>query len=377
MQGLIAAQVAFCCVVVFLAGLLLKSFDHLTNQPMGFSSESLLALDVETKPNQSPIFWNQVAEHLRDQPGVEQVAIAGWPLLSGTGENSFVAVNGVTASGVLAYFLDISPGWLGTMRIPLVDGRDFRPNDADPGVAIVNEAFAEVYFDSKNPVGQWFARGTTRLQVVGLVRNARYRNLREPITPTAYVPFRPDHDQPVNSGTLMVRTVGQNPLAIAGLLRSEVPRARPEFRVSNIRTQLEINRSQTIRERLLAALALFFAAVAVLLAGIGLSGVLDYSVLQRRREIGIRIAVGAPASRLASAVTSRLFSMVAMGALCGVGLGLSVAQYADTLLYQVKPSDTDMLIETLLTILLIAAIAAVLPVTRAVRIDPMAVLRIE
>ena len=377
MQGLIAAQVAFCCVVVFLAGLLLKSFDHLTNQPVGFSSDRLLALDVETKPSQSPILWTQVAEHLREQPGVEQVAIAAWPLLSGIGENSFVSVNGVTASDVLAYFLDVSPGWLGTMQIPLVEGRDFRPNDVRPGVAIVNEAFAEVYFEGKNPVGQWFARGTTRVQVVGLVRNARYRNQREPITPTAYVPFRPDHDQPVNSGTLMVRTVGQNPLAIAGLLRSEVPRARPEFRVSNIRTQLEINRSQTIRERLLAALALFFAAVAVLLAGIGLYGVLDYSVLQRRREIGIRIAVGAPAARVASAVTSQLFSMVAVGALCGVGLGLSVAQYADTLLYKVKPSDSDMLVETLLTISLIAAIAAVRPVTRAVRIDPMTVLRIE
>lgn len=377
MPGLIAAQVAFCCVVIFLAGLLLKSFDHLIHQPMGFSSERLLALDVEAKPSQSPVLWNQVAEHLRELPRVEQVAIAGWPLLSGIGANGFVSVHGVTASDVLAYFLDVSPGWLETMRIPLVDGRDFRPDDVDPGVAIVNEAFAKVYFGGKNPVGQWFARGTTRLQVVGLVRNARYRNMREPITPTAYIPFRPDHDQPVDSATLMVRTVAQNPLAVAGLLRSEVPHARPEFRVSNIRTQLEINRSQTLRERLLAALALFFAAVAVLLAGIGLYGVLDYSVLQRRREIGIRIAVGAPAARVASAVASQLFTMVAIGAVCGVGLGLSVAHYADTLLYQVKTTDTDMLVETLLTMLLIAAIAAIRPVMRAVTIEPVAVLRIE
>lgn len=377
MQGLIAAQVAFCCVVVFLAGLLLKSFDRLSSQPLGFSSERLLALDVETKPSQSPILWNLVAEHLRQLPGVEQVAIAGWPLLSGIGANGFVSVNGAAANDVLAYFLDISPGWLETMKIPLLDGRDFRPIDAQSGVAIVNEAFAQEYFDGKNPVGKWFTRGTTRLQVVGLVRNARYRNMREPITPTAYVPFRSDHDQPVGSATLMVRTEGQNPLALAGLLRSEVPRARPEFRVSNIRTQREINRSQTIRERLLAALALFFAVVAVLLAGVGLYGVLDYSVLQRRREIGIRIAVGAPAARVASTVTSQLFSMVAVGAMCGVGLALSVAQYADRLLYQVKATDTGMLAETLLAILFIALIAALAPVTRAVRIEPMAVLKIE
>src|SRR6185437_8198467 len=104
MHGLIAAQVAFCCVVVFLAGLLLKSFDHLTNQPTGFSSDRLLALDVEAKPNQSPILWNQVAGRLREVPGVECVAIAQWPLLSGIGANGFVSVNGVTASDVLAYF---------------------------------------------------------------------------------------------------------------------------------------------------------------------------------------------------------------------------------------------------------------------------------
>jgi putative ABC transport system permease protein len=112
-----------------------------------------------------------------------------------------------------------------------------------PGVAIVNEAFAKEYFGGEKAVGQWFARGTARLQVVGLVRNARYRNMREPITPTAYISFRSDHDQPVDSARLMVQTVGQNSLAIAGLLRSEVARARTEFRLSNIRTQLEINRS--------------------------------------------------------------------------------------------------------------------------------------
>jgi hypothetical protein len=263
------------------------------------------------------------------------------------------------------------------MKVPLVDGRDFRLNDVYPDVAIVNEAFAKEYFGAKDPVGQWFARGTIRLQVVGLVRNARYRNMREPITPTAYVPFRSVHDQPVDSATLMVRTVSQNPLAIAGLLRREVPRGRPEFRVSNIRTQLEINRSQTVRERLLASLALFFAVVAVLLAGIGLYGVLDYSVLQRQREIGIRIAVGAPAARVASAVSSQLFWMAAVGAVCGVALALSVAQYADPLLYKVKATDTGMLLETLLTMLLIAVIAAVAPVARALTIKPMVVLKIE
>jgi hypothetical protein len=208
MHGMIAMQVAFCCVALFVAGLLVTSFDRLANQPTGFSSERLLALDAEAQPKQAPVFWNQAAEHLRELPGVERVAIAGWPLLSGVGMNGFVAVNGAPAGERLAYFLNVSPGWLETMKIPLIDGRDFRLDDVYPGAAIVNEAFAKEYFGGANPVGRWFVRGTVRLDVVGLVRNARYRNMREPITPTAYIPFRSAGNEPVGHATFVVRTLG-------------------------------------------------------------------------------------------------------------------------------------------------------------------------
>lgn len=377
MHALIAAQVAFCCVVAILAGLLLKSFDRLENQPTGFSSVRLLALDVETKPSQAPVYWDQVAEHLRELPGVEQVAISAWPLLSGVGANGFVSVDGVSAGNSLAYFLNVSPGWLDTMGIPLRDGRDFRPDDVDPGAAIVNEAFAKAYFGGANPVGRWFERNMARLQVVGLVSNARYRNMREPITPTAYIPFRSGHDQPVGGATFMVLTVGEHPLALAGLLRSEVPRARSQFRVSSIRTQVEINRSQTIRESLLASIALFFAVVALFLAGIGLYGVLDYSVLQRRREIAIRIAVGAPVGRVVRVVTSQLFAMVALGAACGIGLSLATARYAHALLYEVKSTDANVVLGALFTIFVTTAVVAIAPVLHAIRVKPIAVLKVE
>jgi ABC-type antimicrobial peptide transport system permease subunit len=174
-----------------------------------------------------------------------------------------------------------------------------------------------------------------------------------------------------------VRTSTPNPLALASTLRREVPRARSEFRVSNIRTQTEINQSHTVRERLLARLALFFGVVALVLAGVGLYGVLDYSVLQRRREIGIRMALGAQAGDIARRVTADVFSMVLGGALAGLVLGFGAARYIQTLLYQVKPTDPRMLALPALIILAAALLAALPPVIHAVRIDPAETLRDE
>jgi ABC-type antimicrobial peptide transport system permease subunit len=205
--------------------------------------------------------------------------------------------------------------------------------------------------------------------------------MRLPIRPMAYVPFQSIDAkgafQPTGRGTFVVRTSSTNPLALASILRQEVPRARPEFRVSNIRTQTEINQSRTVRERLLAMLALFFAGVALLLAGIGLYGVLDYSVLQRRREIGIRIAIGAQAGDIARRVTVDVFSMVLAGALAGIALGMASVRYIESLLYQVKATDLAMLGLPSLTIVAAALLAALPAVIRAVRIDPVAMLRAD
>jgi predicted lysophospholipase L1 biosynthesis ABC-type transport system permease subunit len=322
-----------------------------------------------------------VADHLRTLPGVEAVALAGWPLLRGGGWNGFISVNGAPPGPVLAYFLHVSPGWLDTMRIRLVEGRDFRPTDTSPGSVLVNEAFVRQYFDGKPPLGISIAKGDLHFTVVGVVDNAPYERLREPALPVAYVPFHSVDDKgaPLTLGdsTFIVRTASANPLALASTLRREIPRARPGFRVSNIRTQEEINAAQTIRERLLAMLASFFAVVALILAGIGLYGVLDYSVLQRRREIGIRMAIGAPATDIARRVTVDVFSMVLVGALAGLALGMASVRYIETLLYQVKPTDPVMLGLPSLAILAAASLAALPAVIRAVRIDPAATLRSE
>lgn len=183
--------------------------------------------------------------------------------------------------------------------------------------------------------------------------------------------------EPIRDGTFIVRAASRNPISLASILRREVPRARAEFRVSNIRTQKGIVESHTVRERLLAMLALFFAGVAVLLAGIGLYGVLDYSVLQRRREIGIRMALGARAAHVARGITADVFAMVLVGAATGLALGLTAARYIASLLYQVKATDISMLALPALTILAAAMLAALPAVIRAVRIDPATTLRAE
>jgi putative ABC transport system permease protein len=380
MHVLIAVQVAFCFLVLFVAGLFVVTFDRLSKQPTGFSAERLVTLDTVARPAQPTVYWYQVAEHLQDLPGVERVAVASWPLLSGIGQNGFVAVNGAPPREVLDYFLSVSPGWLDTMKIPLINGRDFRASDTYPGVAIVNEAFAKEYFHGENPLGRSFERtsGRRRFEIVGLVKDARYRNMREPITPTAYVPLRLDSfTEALSAATFLVRTSIRNPLELASTLRREVSRARPGFHVSNIRTQNEINQASTVRERLLAMLALFFAIVALLLAGVGLYGVLDYSVVQRRREIGIRLAIGAQPGGIARIVTLDIFSMVLAGTLAGLALGMASVRYIETLLYQVKPTDLTVLALPSLTILAAALVAALPAVIHAVRIDPVKMLRAE
>ncbi len=386
MHALIAVQVAFCFIVHFASGLFVATFDRLANQSTGFSSERVLVLDTDARRPQPPAVWDQTLDHLRAVPGVETVALAGWPLLAGTGWNGFIWVNGAPTE-ILAYFLAVSPGFTDAMKIRLIDGRDLLPTETSPGSALVNEAFAKQCFGGQNPVGKWFEKESgdgvsrVRFQVVGLVGDARYRNMREPITPTAYVPFHSLDSagaaQPKASGVFIVRTIGPNPLAMASILRQEVPRARPELRVSGVLTQAELVAQHTVRERLLAMLAVFFAGVALLLASVGLYGVLDYSVLQRRREIGIRLAIGAPAGDIARRVTVDVFTMVLIGAAAGLALGLTSARYIQSLLYEVRATDLAMLVLPSLIILAAALLAALPAVIRAARIDPVTMLRSE
>lgn len=387
MHGLIAAQVAFCFLVLFLTGLFVRTLRQLSSQPLGYSAARILNLETVTAQPQQVIYWEQVADHLRQVPGVESVAMTVWPLMSGESWVNDISVHEEQAAEVNSDFLSVSPGWMEEMKVPFLDGRDFRPEETYPPVAIVNQAFADQYFGGENPVGKTFhttdSVGTrVNYQIVGYVRDARSRDrLRLPIRPTAYVPFRQvdaaGAPKPRYRGTFVVRTAGSDSLALAPMLRQEVRRVRAEFRVSNIRTQTEINAACTLRERLLAMLAAFFAGVALLLAGIGLYGVLHYSVLQRQKEIGIRIAVGARVRSVTRLVTGEVLVAVLMGAVAGVALGIASTRFVESLLYGVKATGAPTLLLPALTILGLTLLAALPAVIRAVRIDPASLLRAE
>ena len=383
MYGMIAAQVAFCFVVVFVSGLFVATFRRLSERPLGFTVENLLLLETVAQDGKPPVVWSQVADSLRGVPGVKKVAIARDPLLGGISWNNFIAIGGAPPSTILTHFLAVSPGWIDTMRIPFVKGRDFRDTDTAPGAAIVNETFVSTYFHGLDVIGRSFVRrpGEKPYAIVGVVRDAPYRSLKERTLPVAFVPFQEIDGQgvirPQSDETFVVRTDGGNSLALAVILREKIAQEHRGLRVSNVQTQMELVRDQTLRERLLAMLAVFFAGVALLLAGIGLYGVLSYSVLQRKREIGIRIALGARIANIAQLVTWEVFAVVIVGAGVGVALGVAAARYVQTLLYGVRGNDPAALAVPALVLLAAALLSALPAVIRAARIDPAAMLRAE
>lgn len=393
MNALVAAQVAFCFLVHFGAGLFVATFQRLSTQPTGFSSDRVLLLNTGVKgagpaARRPWAVWEEIAGRLRESPGVESVAIASWGLMSGNGWSSSVIFPNREPDTRSPYFLGVSPQWLSTMKIGIIAGRDFRSGERSAhldekkqpvdGSVIVNETFAKTYFNGENPVGKSFQTREGKEQtlvrniIVGYVRDARYRNMREQIRPTIYVPFGENQ-----SGTFIIRTSAADPTSMALPLRRLVSQTRPEFRVSGTNTQQEYVNNNTIRERLLATLSMFFAVVALILAAVGLYGVLNYAVLQRRREIGIRMALGARAGHVARKVTSDVFVMLILGSALGLGAGLISEGYVETLLFEVKGTDLRLLATPFFTLLAAALLAAIPPVFNATRTDPSTALRSE
>jgi putative ABC transport system permease protein len=380
----IAAQIGLCFMVLFLASLFVQTLQQLQQKPLGFNAENILLLTGTTRQPQPAVAWDQITDRLRSTPGVESAALSSWAPLTGRVDNHLISVNGAPPSKVLARFQSISPGWLNTMKIPLLKGRDFRDSDAFPKVTIVSRQFAKQFFNGADPVGKYFVEAYSapgqhsRVEIIGLTADSIYKDVHDDPLPIAYAPMHYETTaapiEPISDAVFIIRTTA-DPLSLAETLRRQIQHDQSAIRINDISTQLDLVRQQTIRERLLASLASFFATIALFLAAIGLYGVLHYSVLQREREIGIRIALGAAGLNIARLVTLRVFLMVLLGAAAGVALGTASAKSIQTLLYGVKGSDpTTLLLPA--AILLAAALLAALPtVLRATRIDPAILLR--
>ena len=232
-------------------------------------------------------------------------------------------------------------------------------------------------------MGRTFERGANRPanKIIGVTPDVPDHDLREPNRALFYVPFSgvDDKSAPTLEGfaTFAIHTNTQNPLALGNTLRQLIAERHNGLRVSNVTTQLDLVRDQTIRERLLATLAGFFGAVALLLAGIGLYAVLNYSVLQRRREIGIRMAIGSSRAGIVRIVTTDIFVMIALGSCGGVALGFTAARYVASLFYQVKATDADIIALPACAILFTSVLATLPAVLRALRTDPTTILRAE
>jgi len=385
-QTLVGAQAAFCVFVLFVAVLLGATFARLATAPLGFDAERLLVASAEARRSPDGAErWRQLADELRSRPGIESVALAGWPLLSGNRWRWDVRASGRTPSES-AHFLSVSPGFLETMRIPLLAGRDVRAGEVQPGfrdgagaidgVGLVNQAFARAYFDGRSPVGERVGvavRPNTyaSLVIVGLTGDAAYTELRDPIRPTVYVPI-----DPVGGATLVIRTTADPSPLIAGL-RRDVLRARPDARLRLVAPQTALVRRQLIRERLLASLSGFIAAVALLLAGIGLYGVLHHAVTLQQRQIGIRMALGARAAQVVREVTAGTLGVVAVGALAGLAGGLAFGRVIERLLFGVGATDALAVAIPLLVLAGASVLAALPPAVRAARLDPALTLRAE
>jgi putative ABC transport system permease protein len=356
-----------------------RSFVTLSSVNPGFAVSGVLLVSWEAaqgvKPQQQRAAVLQVLDRLRDLPGVDAVTAAEDTVHSRLRYD--VPLPGSRHEMLEVNLARVAPGFFETMRIPLLAGRTFTRGDFDaerPTVVIVNESFAKRYFSVQPAIGsrldlRWGGPPAPH-EVVGIVADTRY-DLRRPPAPTIYVLT------PLNGfRTLHVRLSG-NAATIAARLRDEVRAATPLLQVTSVTSETALVNREIVRERLLALLAGFFALVGLALTAVGLHGTLSQAVVQRTREIGIRIALGARAITAVRSVLADGARTTLIGTICGLAGGWYASRFVETMLFEVAARDAWSLALPLGMLLLVAVVAAVVPAWRAARVDPVIALRTE
>ncbi|HEX5070524.1 MAG TPA: ADOP family duplicated permease [Vicinamibacterales bacterium] len=380
---LVGAQAAFCVFLLFGASLFLGTLDRLQHRPLGFAPDHLLHIVVEGTRDRSPENWAQLAAALRNVPRVESAAVAGWAPLTGNRWRSSVTRPGFAPPEDAPDWMAVAPGYIETMKMRLVEGRDFRAGDRAPrkengqpapGVAIVNETFARIYFGGKSPIGQRVTVDSSQapMEIVGMTADAVYASVREAGHPAVLIPLEGVRQ----GGTVLVRTSIPGP-DITRAVREAIVRFDPALQIREAVPFQSIVTKQIVRERLLGALSAFFATLGLVLAIIGLYSVLNYAVTRERHEIGLRLALGARPGHIVAKLTTRLGAMVAIGAVAGIGLGLGFGQYVQKLLFQVAPTDLRSVGPPIVALGIAAVLAVLPPAIRAVRTDPAQTIKSE
>jgi predicted permease len=399
---LVVAQVALTMVVLVGAGLLVHTLQNLRNVDPGFATQKLLTFSVDAtltgyKGERRGQFYSDLQQRFSALPGVLSVSYSQSALLSGSlGITSFHLPGTPPKASVSADHLPIGPGFFDTMKIPMVKGRMISPaefalidkieDDPKAGAkvvtpAVVNEAFVKAYFPKVDPIGQPFGADSPAMSgdpdteegagwaIVGVVRDAKYNDLRREVHPTMYVPSG-------DAGTFELRTAGE-PESLVSAVRNVVRQTGPDLPIVGIKTQTQQIDTMLFQERLIARLASLFGLLSLLLASIGLYGLLAYEVTNATREIGIRVALGAPLADVLRGVVRHGVVLTAIGAAVGIAGSLAVTRLLGKMLFGVRPSDPVTLIGVSGLLLLVALAACYIPARRATRVDPLVALRHE
>jgi predicted permease len=387
---LVVAQVALSLPLIVGAALFLQTLHNLRTRDLGFAADTLV--QVRTQPEASgytraqiPSLARRVVERLGSTPGVRAASVAASGFATGTSRTCCIAIPGrVFASNSErdVRMIGVGPGYFATVGQRLRSGRDFAPHDVGPGpdparsirAAIVNDAFIRQFFDGSNPVGQYVGWGDPPkvrydIEIIGVVNDAIYDQVRGVSQPLIYFPSE--------AGRLYVVRAAGAPEDLVGSLRREIQAVDPKLIVTAIAPVSEDVDRALVRERLLARLAGFFGALAAVLAAIGLYGLMAYAVANRTREIGIRMALGAPRGRVLRVELWSALRLAAIGIAIGIPAAIAAGHVIAAQLFGVSASDPVTLAAAAAPLALIAALAAYGPARRASRVDPMLALRSE
>jgi len=385
-KGLVTAQVALSFLLLFGAGLFVKSLQNLKTTDTGVALDNLVTFQVAPAlsgyDNEKAVQFNRdLLEHLRTAAGVKSAAIASVPILAGNEWDSSTAVEGHTfADGEdqQAFMNAFSPGYFETMRIPLLEGRDFRQSDIveTPTVAIVNRKFAEHFFPGKSAIGKRLGRGggnnaKLTIEIIGVVGDSLYEGPREGVHRQVFLPAWGK-----GSVTYYVRTNIASS-SVFNVVRNEVKQldaTMPIYEMKTVEGQLD---ETLLTDRLVALLSAGFGLLATILASIGLYGVMAFVVARRRKELGIRLALGAQPGVLIWMVMREVLMLLAIGLAVGIPSAMALGRYVSTVLYGIKPSDPWMATSTMVLLTLVSVAAGLIPARRASRIDPILALRYE